>query len=173
VDRSRPSYSIELYSATYKVEGLYQPLGALFSAINDPDRSAFYLSDAVLTPLRPRSPLRPARMPEAGFGKRDVNLVCFQDENVVEELHLLRRAERVIVYTPAFVLRGNMHLGAEQLTRDMLDLARGRFQPMTDVTLFALLETNVPIPQKCGILLVNTDLVQVYCPDAGPTRGAA
>ena len=63
MDRSRRVYPVELYSATYKVEGIYQPLGALLNAINDPERGYFYLSDALLTPLHADSPLRPARMP--------------------------------------------------------------------------------------------------------------
>ena len=169
MERSRRTYSVELYSATYKVEGIYQPLGDLLSAINDPERGYFNLSDATLTPLRADSSLRPARMPQAGFGKREVNLVCFPGEDVVEEMHLLPRVERMIIYTPAFALRGDLHMGVEHRLRDVLDTARGRFQPMTDVTLFPLIETRVSLPRAASILLLNTEQVQVYYPEATPT----
>jgi hypothetical protein len=173
MDIARRAYAIELYTMVYKVEGVFQPLGDLLEDINSPERACFYMSDLTFTPLDPGSRLPPLSVPEAGFSKRDVLLVCFKDENVVDELHLLRRVERLIVYTPAFALRGNMHLGVEQHIRDMLDTMRGRFQPMTEVTLFPLIDTQVDIPRAQSILLLNTDLVQVYYPEITGSQGTA
>jgi hypothetical protein len=159
---TRRSYPVDLYTAAFKVEGIYQPIGNLLDDMNRTDIKCIPLSDATFTALDPRSPLRSVSVPQVVVSKEDLLFLCFKDENTVDEFRMLPRAERIISYTSAFALRGDFHLGAEQQVRDMLDTMRGRFQPVTDVTVFPLFETKVTIPRERRLAVLDIQAVQMY-----------
>ena len=78
---------------------------------------------------------------------------------------IINGTERVIVYTAAFALRGDFHLGAEQRVHDMFDTMKGDFQAMTDVTFFPLVETQVSLPRQSVLVLIDTTAIQIYHPE--------
>ena len=158
-------YPVRVYTATHAIEGMHQPAGSFMNAINEADNVCFAVNDATFQPLSAQSMLRPATVPEAVVNKHDILFICFSDDTLQNELNMLRRVERVIAYTPAFALRGDFHLGAEAQTRDMVDTFRGQFQPLTDVTIFPLIETNVSIPRNESMVIVNTLAIPLYHPE--------
>jgi hypothetical protein len=162
---TRRSYLVDLFTATHKIEGVFQPVGDILISLNNAEQAYVPLSEATFTPLDPESPLRPASVPQVVVSKEDLIFACLRDEDVVEEIRMLRRVERIIVYTAAFALRGEFHLGVEQRIPDMLDTMRGHLQPITDVTVFPLIQTKVAIPRKQRLVLLNTHAVQMYHPE--------
>ena len=161
----RKSYPVELYTATHKIEGIYQPVGHLLDDINSADKVTIPLSDATFTPLIPNARLRPVSVPIVGVSRSEILFVYFQDEKSVEDLRLLKRTEPAILYTASFALRGDIHLGAEQQFRDMFDTMRGHFQALTDVTIFPLIETKVSVPRQAKLLLFDITKLLLYHPE--------
>ena len=158
-------YPVRVLTATHVIEGLHQPAGSFMNAINDEDNVCFAVNDATFQPLSAQSMLRPATVPEAVVRKHDILFICLLDDTLQNELSMLKRVARVIAYTSVFALRGDFHLGAEAQTRDMVDTFRGQFQPLTDVTVFPLIETNVSIPRNESMIIVNTRAIPLYHPE--------
>jgi hypothetical protein len=158
------AYPVKLFTSTRKFNGIYQPMGALLGDINDPEKGDFYLTEATFTALSQDSKFPPVSLPEVVVRKHDTIFFYFEDESADEQFRLLARVEKVVVYTAAFALQGNFHLGAEQRVRDMFDTMRGDFQPMTDVTIFPLFQPRTEIPRKQKMLLINTNRIQLYHP---------
>ncbi|MBN1584336.1 MAG: hypothetical protein JXA89_26755 [Anaerolineae bacterium] len=158
------AYPVTLFTATRKFEGTYQPMGALLGDINDPEKGDFYITDATFTAIAQDSKFPPVSVPEVVVRKHDTLFFYFEDESVEEQFRLLTRVENVVVYTATFALRGNFHLGAEQKIRDMFDTMRGDFQPMTDVTIFPLVQPRIVIPREQKMLLISTKNILFYHP---------
>lgn len=162
---TRRSYLTEVFTDTYKIEGTYQPIGQFMTAINKPDSVCLELTDASFTPLRPGSALRTIGHPQVIVNKGDVHFMGFKDDSILDDLNMLKRVIRAIAYTPAFVLRGDFHIGAEDQFVDMLDSLRGDFQPLTDVTVFPLIETQVGVARQHALVFLNTRAIELYHPD--------
>jgi len=161
----RKSYPVELYTATHKFEGTYQPIGHLIDDINDADKVTIPLLDATFSPLASDARMRPVSVPAVSVSRDEVLFVYFKEEQVADELRMLKRTEPAILYTASFALRGDVHIGAEQQFRDMFDTMRGHFQALTDVTIFPLIETQVSVPRQAKLLLFDITNVLLYHPE--------
>ncbi len=161
---ARPTFHVEMYTTSRKIEGDYQPSGALFADINAPDKKFFFLLQATVSPLLPDSVFRPVTVPELDVNKNDVLLFFFHDRSVIEQIPLLKRIIQTIVYTPMFALRGDFHLGAEQHPKDMFDTMKGSFQVMTDTTIVPLAPMQIQPPSEQSMIIINTLTMQLYYP---------
>jgi hypothetical protein len=159
---TRRSYPVQVITTTHAITGIYQPIGNFMVAINNPDSTCLPLSEATFTPLATGAPLRSITVPEATVNKRDILFVCFPDDTVQRELNMFKRVARLIAYTPAFVLRAEFHLGAEDQVGEMLDTLRGQFQPLTDVTIFPLLELQVSLDRQHDLVVINSQAITIY-----------
>ena len=162
---TRRSYPVQVLTSTHEITGNYQPIGQFMNAINNPASTCFPLDGATYLPLAPGVTLRSISVPQLTVIKPDIQFICFQDDTLQNELHMLQRVARMIVYTPAFALRGEVHLGAEDQLHDMLDTLRGQFQPLTDATIFPLHETRASVKRQQALIVVNTRAIQLYHPD--------
>ena len=158
-------YPVQVYTATHVIEGEHQPVGSFMNAINEADNVCFAVNEATFTPLAAQTMLRPVSVPEVVVNKHNILFICLLDDTLQGELNMLKRVQRVIAYTSAFALRGDFHLGAEAQTRDMVDTFRGEFQPLTDVTIFPLIETRVNIVREQSMVIVNALAIQIYHPE--------
>jgi hypothetical protein len=152
-----------VYTATHEVRGIHTPIGNLLTAINN-EGVCFEMTDVTYTPLSPNAALRPISVPQAILHKDEILFIAFEEEGVAEDLTMLKRVDRLIIYTASFVLRGEMHLGAEDQIRDMLDTIRGRFQPLTVATVFPVVETQIRVASEYDMVLLNTTSIQLYHP---------
>lgn len=160
----RRAYPIKVYTATHEVRGIHKPIGNLLTAINN-EGICFEMTDVTYTPLSPNAALRPISVPQAILHKDEILFIAFEEESVAEDLTMLKRVERLIIYTASFVLRGDMHLGAEDQVRDLLDSIRGRFQPLTEATVFPVVETQTRVEPDYDLVLLNTTRIQLYHPE--------
>jgi hypothetical protein len=158
----RRAYPVEVYTATHHIVGTYDPIGSITTAINTPGTTCFPVADATFAPLVPGSPLRPISVPRLTVNKAQILFVAFLDDTAAEDMTLFPRAERIIVYMPGFVLRGEFHLGAEDQVSDFADVVRGSFQPMTDVTIVPLCEIQANLRAEHDLLMVNIRAMQHY-----------
>lgn len=161
----RRAYPIKVYTATHEVRGIHTPIGNLLTAINN-EGVCFEITDATYTPLAPNAALRPISVPQAILHKDEILFIAFDEEGVAEDLTMLKRVDRLIIYTASFVLRGEIHLGAEDQIRDMLDTMRGRFQPLTETTVFPVVETQIRVDPNYDLVLLNTTSIQLYHPES-------
>jgi hypothetical protein len=160
----RRAYPVKVYTATHEVRGIHTPIGNLLTAINN-EGVCFEMTDVTYTPLAPNAVLRPISVPQAVLHQDEILFIAFEEEGIAEDLTMLKRVDRLIIYTASFVLRGEMHLGAEDQIRDMLDTIRGRFQPLTEATIFPVVETQVRVSPDCDLVLLNTTSIQFYHPE--------
>lgn len=159
---SRLSYEVMLLTSSRRIDGWYQPIGEILIDLNNLERETITVSTARLAPLEPASLLRPMSLPEAFVRKDDVLFILFKDQSVGDHMRTLPRPERLVVYTPAYALRGVFHLGMEQPMYDMMDTTRRVFVPVTEVTLFPLIKTRVAAPREQRLVILNLRAVQLY-----------
>ncbi|MBN1642083.1 MAG: hypothetical protein JXA09_12690 [Anaerolineae bacterium] len=162
----RRSYPVDLYTATHHVAGVYDPIGSFAIAINAPDTICFSLADATFAPLLRGAPLRAISVPRLTVNKAQILFITFQDDTVQQESAILRRVERTIVYMPGFVLRGGLHLGAEDQINDVFDTLHGDFQPLTEATIYPLREIQADLRREHDLVMINTRAIQHYHPEA-------
>ena len=164
----RRSYAVQLFTATRRITGTYQAIGRYLEDLNNESRGFVLLVDATFTPLSPASSLPTVSVPELLVSKEDLLLVCFEEPQAQEELRLLQRTERMILYVAGFAVRGDVHLGAEQQMGDMFDATKARFQPLTDVTVFPLTQTQAAPPREQPFLLLNVGAIELYHAEIAP-----
>ena len=161
----RRSYPVKIYTATHEIKGIHTPIGNLLTAINN-EGVCLEVTEATFTPLAPGAALRPIQVPQVIVNQDEILFIAFGEEDVAEGLTMLKRVERVIAYTASFVLRGDLHLGAEDQVNDLLDTLRGRFQPLTEAKVFPVIETQVSVTADHTLVLLNTTNIQLYHPES-------
>jgi len=161
----RKSYPVEIFTRSFKIGGHLEPLGHLMDALNNPDRDSLLIHQGTVSSLSANGPLNSFTLEEIVLNKSDVFFISLTDKEDHSELNLLKRAEKMIVYLPLFVIRANFHLGGETRFRDMLDTLPGTFLPITDAAIFPLFVSRVAVPGHRDLLLINKKQITLYHPE--------
>ena len=155
----------EVYATQFLFTGEIIPRGKLLDDLNSADRGYVFIRPASIAPLTPDCVLGSFSRDEIIVDKRDIVAVYLADEADRAEIGLLRKEERVIVYTATFILRATFHLGGEMRIRDMFDVITTTFVPISDVSLFPLHPLKSQIPRHRDLLLLNKSQVIFYHPE--------
>jgi hypothetical protein len=158
-------YQVAALGRSYQCQGQIEPVGQVLNYFNTGNRRTFPLYDVTLHPITPKRQLTIVSRPEVILNESELGLLVFLDPEDRGQIDLLRQFDRVIVYTPHVVVRGNFHRGAETKLGDLLDLTQGRFLAMTDVSIFPTSQLPAPFPQQTDILIINRSHVQLYHPE--------
>ena len=165
MDVTRPPqklYPAEIYTSTFKLEGEIEPLGRLIDVLNDERRQYVVVRRVTMTPLHAASPMRTITVPEMSLNSLDVVFLSLKSAEDRAEIRLLPNIERIIAYTPLFILRANFHLGGEIRVRDMIDAMRATFFPITEVTLFPTFNPKAQLPSQYDFLIANKNFMHIY-----------
>jgi hypothetical protein len=155
-------YDVQILGRTFQFVGQMEPIGRLMDFFGDPERTTYPLLDVKISPITPGGPLSGISRPEIVVGTSEMGLIYFLDAEYRQKVDVLKTADRVIVYTPHAILRGNMHRGGEARLRDLFDLTSGVFMAMTDVNVFPLTELPALFPREADMLIINRFYVSVY-----------
>jgi len=161
----RRLYKAEVYTTQFLLTGEIEPRGKLLDDLNSADRGYIFIHPASISPLTRDCVLGPFSREEIIVDKRDTIAIYLADEAARAEIGLLRKEERVIVYTATFILRATFHLGEEMRIRDMFDAIMSTFVPISQVSLFPLHPLKSQIPQHRELLLLNKSQVIFYHPE--------
>jgi hypothetical protein len=161
----RRVYKAEVYTTRFLFTGEVEPRGKLLDDLNSADRGYLLIHPASISPLIPDCVLGPFSRDEIIVDKRNVIAVYLVDEADRAEVGLLKKEERVIVYTTALILRATFHLGGEMRTRDMFDAMTTTFIPISQVSLFPLHPLKCSIPPNRELLLFNKSQAIFYHPE--------
>jgi hypothetical protein len=91
-----------------------------------------------------------------------VTFLYFDSAETRESIRLLPRKEPLVAYTPVAVCRGDFHVTAEARVRDFVDTVAGYFIPVTDATIFPLVNLPAPFPLEADLMLLGRDQIQTY-----------
>lgn len=155
-------YDVQILGRTFQFVGQMQPIGRLLDFLGDSERMTYPLFDVKISPITPGGPLSGISRPEIVIGTSEMGLIYFLDQEYRQKVDVLKTADRVIVYTPHAILRGNMHRGGEGKLRDLFDMTSGKYLAMTDVSIFPLTELPAPFPREADMLIINRFYVSVY-----------
>lgn len=158
----RKSYPVEMFTASFKIEGQLEPIGRLIDALNDPNRDSILIRQATVSSFSASSPLNSFALEEIVLSKSDSLFIYLTNEEDRSSLSPLKRVERIIAYLPFFVIRADFHLGSETRFRDLLDTLPGTFLPITGVAIFPLFSPKVAVPSHRDLLLINKKQITLY-----------
>ncbi len=158
----RRLYPSEIYTTSSRIDGQIEPLGELLSVINDDRKNYLLVHEAVTAPLLAASPLGTISAKEAILNKNDIVFFSLLSEENRAAVRLLQTVERLIVYTPSFVIRANFHLGGEMRVRDLFDTLTTTFVPVTEAQIFPLFTPKATITPTAEMLIVNKHFISFY-----------
>jgi hypothetical protein len=161
----RRLYRSEIYTTSCRVDGAIDPLGELISVINDDRKNYLLVHEANTTPLFATSPLGTITTKEALLNKNDIVFLNLLSEEDRTTIRLLQTIERLIIYTPDFVIRANFHLGGEMRVRDLFDTLTTTFVPATEAQIFPLFAPKANITPTAEMLIVNKHFINLYHPE--------
>jgi hypothetical protein len=161
----RRLYPSEIYTTSCRVDGQIEPFGELITFINDDSKNYWLVREATVTPLLTTNPLGAFGMEEAILHKHEIVFFSLLSEENRATIRTLKIIERLIVYTPDFVIRANFHLGGEMRVRDLFDALTGRFVPTTQAQIFPLFTPKATITPTAEMLLINKRFISLYHPE--------
>ncbi len=161
----RRVYPSEIYTTSCRIDGEIEPFGELLSVVNDDRKNYLLVHEATTTPLLATNPLSTINTKEAFLNKQDIVFFSLLSEENRATVRLLQQIERLIIYTPYFVLRADFHLGGEMRVRDLFDAIIGTFVPATKAQIFPLFTAKAPITPTAEMVIVNKHFIHLYHPE--------
>jgi len=174
---------VEVFTARLRVRGtlVITPARRLSDALNDEAYQFLHLEAVTLRPLETDACDHVVEAETLTLNKAHITLVFPIQENEVLQMRrdIVRRFELipkrphpVVIETPQFVVRGNIHLIEEVRLKDALDALREAFVAITEATV-AWADRPQDILAQCPFVSVNKDqIVALYPGDAAEAPGA-
>jgi hypothetical protein len=162
---TREQYDVQVIGQRFQYVGQMEPIGRAMDYFNDAGRTTFTLHDVEVFLLGSKGPLKTISRPQIVANSGELGLIYFLDSEYRQQVNVLRNFDRVIVYTPHSILRGNFHRGAETPLTELFDMLQGSFLAITEVNVFPLTNLPAPFPQQADLLLVNRSFVSLYHPE--------
>ncbi len=155
-------FTVQILTLSFQITGQLESIGPFLEFLVDPVRDALSITDAQVLPLMPGGPLKGMTRPQISLRKPEVVFIYPLEQVAKDQVRLLARKEPYIVYTPLAILRASFHLSAEARAQDLFSTMSADFVPITEVSLFSLLDLPAPFPQKPDLLIVGRQYVQLY-----------
>jgi hypothetical protein len=162
---TREQHDVQVLGQRFQYVGRMEPIGRAMDYFNDASRTTFTIYDVEVFPLGSKGPLKTISRPQIVANSSELGLIYFLDSEYREQVNVLRNFDRVIVYTPHAILRGNFHRGAETSLAELFDMLQGSFLAMTEVSVFPLVQLPTLFPQQADLLVVNRSFVSLYHPE--------
>ena len=163
MERSGPpvrQYAVHFFTPSFQFSGQLEVVGNLLDFLNDTRRDVLICQQVRIVPLKPG--LRELTRPGLSIRKAEFVLLYFDDQSALAEMRLLARTETLVIYTNLAIVRGDVHLPAEARANDFLATSQGILLPVTSASLFKVMEFPLPFPDRCELLLVGREYIQMY-----------
>lgn len=154
----------QVVTPTLQLAGQFEFYGPPLVYINDEDRDGLVLRDVRIAALDASAPFKTLNRPLVTVRRPEVALLHLPDPQVQGQTSLLKRAERLVTYTPVAILRGNFHMPVESQLEDFLSTTTGAFLPLSDAQVFPLVPLPMPFPERSDLLMVSRRFIQMYHP---------
>lgn len=152
---SQRLYRVECYTNTLKIDGKLEPMGDLINAFNDPRRNYLPVHEATITALAANNPLGSVTVAQISINKKELVLVAVLDKADYEGVRLLTNVARLTVYTAAYAINAEFHMGGEMRERDLLDTLTTDFVAITQARFFPLVASRVTLPPVREFSVLN------------------
>jgi len=155
-------HEVQILTIHFQLSGQLEAVGPVDYFINDPNRDCLALYDVRLVPLTPGGPLKPLSRPHVVVLKPRIVFLYLGSAEARTSIRTLARRELLVAYTPLAVCRGYFHMPAEANVNDFLGVTPGDLLPVTEASVFPLIELPDPFPAKADLLLVGRAYIQLY-----------
>lgn len=159
---TRRLYRCAVFTDAFKMTGKLEPTGEILTALGDKQRTCIPIHDVEITPISAYSPLGPLAIPELIINKANVTMVAVLDAADYDDIRLQASITVLTVYTPAFAIQAEFHLGGELRTRDFIDGLAYDFLPATNAKLFPLLPSKLGPTDNLPFVILNKNAITMY-----------
>ena len=163
-----PVYQSQVIARDYLLSGGFQPIGPMLPFLNDAGRRFIQFKDATLNALDADNPLAKLQPSAVMLNKDDIVAVSILDPAGFEAAQLFATKHKVIVYSDRFVIKGDLHMGADDQPLDILSSSNHDFMGMTGTTLYPLKASrSTPRPNAQLMLIHRKNILFYHLADAG------
>ena len=157
-------HQAQILTGSFQYGGQIESVGPIFEYINNTNRHSLSLHDVHLAPLTPGSPMKGLSRPHVIVRRNRVVFIYFAEKETRDNIRVLKRTETLVAYTSVAVCRGHFHMAQEANLGDFLDATQEALIPVSDATVFPLIEYPAPFPQQLDRVLIGRDQILSYHP---------
>ncbi|MBN1219805.1 MAG: hypothetical protein JXM69_12825 [Anaerolineae bacterium] len=158
---------VRVVTAQFLIEAKMKAVGNLDNTLNDERYSYVTLLNGLATPWYQHAPLKPIRYAESVLNIQDLLLVYPIHREDQTRIQLMPHSERAIVYVDAFVVHGDLSMGADMTVSNVIEGVTKRFMALTNVSIFPLFPAGVAIPEVMPLVLLNRSKLYQLHPAEG------
>jgi hypothetical protein len=155
------NFPAEILTGYYQVGGGMEILGNPSIYVNDATFPAFHIVDATLTPLMTGTSVGPVKVPSLYLPKSEPHVVLIGDFSA-QDAQLLANRIKLIVFTSAYVIRGEFHTGPETQAADLFFSVPGPFFPATNVDIYPVRPMAADLGGQADLVYIHRDAVRAY-----------
>jgi hypothetical protein len=146
----------------FLLDAKIRSVGVIDDSLNNEDYDYVTVLEGIASPWRQANPLKPIGYAEGVLKIADIFLVYPVDPEMQTKIKLMPRSERAIVYIGHFAVQANLTMGMDTALTGVMEAVTKRFLAITDVSVFPMFPSNVAMPEKMPVALLNRDKVQHF-----------
>jgi hypothetical protein len=155
-------YPADLLTLEYVLSGQLAPLGPLLAYLDQADRGILTLKNAQAEALDSACLVDAFQAEELIVTKNDIIAVRLREAVSQATVHLLPRRERLLVFTPRFVVQAAFHCGPDTRVGDFFEATPGRWAISSEARLYPLRPSKHPVFGAAPLLLLNKRHIHFY-----------
>lgn len=155
-------YRADILTQHYVFAGVIEPFGPLMTYLNDASRGIVVVKNVEAVALDAGNVMDTFRAEELMVTKEEVIAIRLADPVSTGTVQLLARREKLLVFTPRFIIQAFFHCGPDSRLGDMFEAMSGRWAPASDANVHPLLPARKPVFHTASLLLVNKQHIRFY-----------
>ncbi len=154
-------HTAQVITDFFWAQGNLESLGSPLAYINQDGLDMIQLNDARIAPWT-FTGLPAAKAGQLFVKRAKIQVLFFNEEALIAEYRKPPRREKIMLYMPLFILRGEIPMFSEAKLNNCLDFIKGELIPLNDVSLHFMAEGSVRPPSQSPLAYINRNLIQGY-----------
>lgn len=155
-------YQADVLTEDYLLTGNMAPFGPLLAYLNQTDRGILVMKGVEAAALDAAGLVANFQAEELIVIKDDIVAIRLNQAVSQATVHLLPRQEKLLVFTPRFVIQAGFHCGPDTRVTDLFEATPGRWAAASDARVFPLRQGRQASFAEAKILLVNKRHIRFY-----------
>jgi hypothetical protein len=157
-----PVFFSEVITRDYRLHGGFQPIGPVLPYLNDGQWQYIQLRDTTLAAFDEENPMGKRHFPMMMVRKDDVVALSLLDEDAARTVKVLTTKHSMIVYTPRFVIKGDIHMHEDDIPLALFSSGTHDFVSVTNTSLYPLKRLQHAPSANRHITFLNRKNVNLY-----------
>ncbi len=158
----RARYPVSIVTEYYYYTGKVEPFGPILIWLNDPERHAFPLYEVAATALDGGSTVDSFTRDEIFLLKQDVVALDVLSSEARQQVQLIQRTQKLVVYTPRFVVNAAFPAAADTRLGDIFDGLKGSFLVMTGAQIYPMRPSRAQVFRTSEMVILNSHYITAY-----------